>query len=337
VTIATQLKQLEDAFTVPLGKPDAVGLSVEDNNTLKKVFSLAPAAFVDAWARALALTDAEFTEADRDVYARAIQSGTGRLRIVDALYSRKWARPSPLGGVAAHDICGVQDQFVLIENLQNFAPDDHAAFLRYAFRQICARDPASTELLAYDFDLRRGVLDRRSAIKKIVRLANKEGRPALWDSLDLEEDKSDPTCARTLPTGFAYDEQGRESLIFVRGLPEGGWMVAPDILRQSPKMEQRGWMLREGWILTGPKRSLRPGTWQVDLDILQQDQVLQVDVVANSGLDVLQDISICGPFAGSFRVDVASHHRFVELRMLVREPGESVWINPRNISMHRVS
>lgn len=337
MTIATQLKQLEDAFAVPQESSGPLGLSAEDNNTLKKVFSLAPAAFVDAWARALALTEAEFTEADRDLYARAIQGGTGRLRIVDALYSRKWARPSPLGGVTAHDISGTQDQFVLIENLQHFAPNDHAAFLRYAFKQICARDPASTELLAYDFDLRRGVLDRRSAIKKIVRLANQEGRPALWDSLDLEEDRSDPTCARTLPTGFAYDEKGRESLIFVRAIPEGGWMVAPDILRQSPKMEQRGWVLRDGWILTGPKRSLRPGTWRVDLDILQEDQVLQVDVVANSGLDVLQEISICGAFAGSFCVTVASHHRFVELRMLARDGGEAVWIDPRNISMHRIS
>ncbi|MFT4115575.1 hypothetical protein [Bradyrhizobium sp.] len=337
MTIATQLKQLEEAFAVPDEASIGLGLSTEDNDTLKKVFSFAPAAFIDAWARALALSEDELTVADRELFARAIKGGTDRLRIVNALYSRKWARPLPLAGGTAHDICGAQDQMVLIENLEHFAPDDHAAFLRYAFRQICARDPAPTELLAFDFDLRRRVLERRSAIKKIVRIANQEGRPALWDSLNLEEDKSDPACARTLPTGFAYDENGREALIFVRAMSEGGWMVAPDILRQAPRMEQRGWVLSDGWVLTGPKRSLRPGTWRIDLDILQQDQILHVDVVANSGLDVLQELSICGPFAGSFCIDLASHHRFVELRLLARETAKPVWIDPRNISMHRVS
>jgi hypothetical protein len=337
VTIATQLKQLQEAFAVPDDALSGLGLSAEDDKTLRKVFSLPPGAFVDAWVRALAFTEQEFTVEDRDLYARAIHGGTGRLRIVDALYSKKWARSSPFGSITAHDICGTQDHFVLIENLQHFAPDDHTAFLRYAFRQICDREPAPTELLSFDFDLRRGVIERRSAIKKIVRIANQEGRPALWDSLNREEDRNDPTCARTLPTASVYDEKGRESLIFVRALREGGWTVAPDILRQSPKMDQQGWVLREGWLLTGPKRSLRPGIWRVDLDILQHDQVLQVDVVANSGLDILQDISISGPFAGSFCVTIENHHRFVELRVRTRDPAETIWINPRNVSMHRVS
>jgi hypothetical protein len=339
VNIAAQLKQLETAFALPPEAAPAVpGLNAEDNDTLKKVFSLAPAAFVDAWARALTLGDSEFTQQDRDIFAHAIEAGTSRLKVIDAMYARKWAGPSPLQIKPAVGTGQIHGQFVVVENLQNFAPDDQAAFVRFAFSQICGRDPTSSELLTFDFDLRRGALDRRMTIKKIVRIANREGRPALWDSLDLEEDHGDPTCARTLPTGFAYDEQGRQSLVFIREMPGAGWIVAPDILRQSPLMERRGWLVHPGWIFTGPKRSLRSGVWRVDLDILQEDgHVLDVDLVANSGLDVLQTLSICGPFSGNVCVTLSDHHRFVELRLLARENSAPVWINPRNISMHRIS
>jgi hypothetical protein len=338
VTFATQLKRLEEAFP-PSSEDEPAGarLNAEDSDTLRKVFSLAPVAFVDAWAQALTLTGGEFTPADKEIYVRAIQSGASRLKIVDALYARKWARRSPLCKGMAHDISRAQDHLALIDNLEHFAADNQAAFVRYAFAQICAREPTSRELLAFDFDLRRGVLERRAAIKKIVRLANQEGIPAMWDSLSLEEAADDPTCARTLPTGFTLDEQGRESLVFIRELSEGGWLVAPDIMRQTPTMEQRGWLLQDGWLFAGPKRSLRPGCWRVDLDILQQDHILSVDVVANAGLDVLQEISISGSFAGSFCVTIAADHRFIELRMLARDRSAPLWINPRNISMHRIS
>jgi hypothetical protein len=338
VNIATQLKPLEAAFATSTASPPlAPRLNAEDSNTLRKAFSLAPPAFVDAWARGLALSEKEFTPEDRDIFIEAIKTGTSRLKIIETLYARKWACPSPFDAGLAHDICRAQDHFVLIENLELFAPDDHAAFIRYAFGQICSRGPTPTELLAFDFDLRRGVLERKAAVKKIIRIANQEGHPALWDSLSLDEDKNDPTCARTLPTGFAYDEQGRESLIFVRESPGGGWMVAPDILQQSPTFEQRGWLVQQGWILAGPKRSLKPGCWRIDLNILQQEHVLRVDVVANSGLDVLQELSIYGPFSGSFCVTLANHHRFVELRMRADDSQAPRWINPRNISMHRIS
>ena len=338
MNIATQLRQLETAFSAQSSESTNVcGLNAEDNDTLKKVFSLPPAAFVDAWARALALSEKEFTPSDRDIFVRAAQTGSSRLKIVDALYARKWVSRSVQNDRHAHDICRVDDHFVVLENLEKFTPDNDANFVGYAFRQVCAREPTSTELLTFDFDLRRGAVDRRATIKKIVRIANLEGRPALWDSLSLEEDASDPTCARTMPTGFAYDEEGRESLIFVRELPQGGWMVAPDILQQLPKVEQRGWLIEQGWLLTGPKRSVRPGCWRVDLNILQNDNVLLLDLVANSGLDVLQQISICGSFSGSFCVTLASHHRFIELRLLARDSSTDWWINPRNISMHRIA
>ena len=71
---ATQLGQLEDWYIfngtypsdenfapggngLPDYRPALAYLNAEDNDTLKKVFSMAPAAFVDAWAQALALDD----------------------------------------------------------------------------------------------------------------------------------------------------------------------------------------------------------------------------------------------------------------------------------------
>jgi hypothetical protein len=338
VTIATQLKSLDGSIShFSEGAAIDPRLNAEDSDTLRKAFSLAPPAFVDAWAQALRLSELEFTATDRDIFVRAIQTGTSRLRIIETLYAKKWTRPSLFDAGLAHDICRTQDQFVLIENLERFAPDDHAAFTRCAFAQICAREPTPIEFLQFDFDLRRGALERRAAVKKIVRIANQEGRPALWDSLDLEEDNSDSTCARTMPTGFAYDESGHESLIFVRESPEGGWMVAPDVLQQPPTMEKRGWLVERGWILAGPKRSLKPGRWRVDLNILQQEHVLRVDVVANAGLDIVQDLSIYGAFFGSFCITIENHHRFVELRIRTDDDSSPRWINPRNISMHRIS
>src|ERR1700761_3070854 len=77
MNIATQLRQLETAFSAQSSESTNVcGLNAEDNDTLKKVFSLPPAAFVDAWARALALTDKEFTPSDRDIFVRAAQTGS---------------------------------------------------------------------------------------------------------------------------------------------------------------------------------------------------------------------------------------------------------------------
>lgn len=338
MSIAAQLRHLEDAYPSPPREQSNVHrLNAEDRSALDRVFSLAPPAFVDAWARALDLSEPDFTSGDRDIFVKAIQGGTSRLKVIDTLYARKWTSVSPLRASGSQHVSHPQGQQVLIENLERFAPDDHVAFVRYAFSQICVRAPAPDELLTLDFDLRRGALDRRAAIKTIVRIAHREGHPALWDSLDLEEDKSDPTCARTLPSGFAYDDQGRESLVFVRKSNDGGWIVAPDLLRQTLTTENGGWLVREGWVLTGPKRSLKPGCWRVDLDIVQHQTVLHLDVVANAGLDVLQQLAICGPFGGSFCVAIGAQHRFVELRLLVRDASGPVWLNPRNISMSRIS
>ncbi len=304
----------------------------------ENAFSLPAAEFVDTWAKALALTERDLTTLDRDYLVNAIRTGTNRLKILDALHMRQSSFAQFGRGESAHDIRRTPDRFALMEVITRFAPDDDGAFLRRAFLQICDREPTPGERLELEFDLRRGHLDRRGAVKRIVAAARRDGHLALWDSLDPDDGQDDPACARTMPAGLVYDESGRETLIFVRAMPDGGWMVAPDIMRQSPKMSENGWLVHDGWLLVGPKRSFRSGTWRVDLDLLQlQDAILDVDIVANSGLDVLQRLEIIGPFSGSFAVEFKSEHRFVELRLAPRKCAEElIWLKPRNISMQWV-
>ncbi len=307
VTIATQLKRLEKAFaSLDQDLSSSLGIAAEDAATLHKVFSLTPAAFIDTWARALG-PDRQRTDPDR---ARQFhQRDSRRHKPVEGhrrLHNRRRIRSTPLSSQSlAHDICRTPDRFVLIENMERFAPGDNAAFLRYTFQHICNREPRPAERLEFEFDLRRGHLDRRTA-READRCDRPPGRSSVAvDTMDAEERNSDPACARTMPAGLVYDDQGHQTLIFVRELREGGWMIAPDMMRQTPRMEEKNWLVHEGWLLTGPKRSFEPGCWRVDLDIVQpQDQILDIDVVANSGLDVLQKIEIAGPLTGGFCVNL---------------------------------
>lgn len=307
------------------------------------VFSLPPAAFVEAWAAALALDERDLSKADRDSLLGALRSGTNRLKVIDALERRRAAPHQSFRVASAHSIRRAPDGFALVETFTRFAPDDDAAFLRHAFSRICDRGPGEMERLELEFDLRRGLVDRSGAVKRIVAIAASEGRGALWDSLETDNDTDaqprDPTSARTMPVGLTYDENGRETLIFVRDVPGAGIVTAPDVLRQAPRAVDVGWAVQEGWLVVGPKRSFAPGRWRVDLDLLQPEgAIVDLDVVANSGLDVLQHIVICGPFLGSFCVEFRHEHRFSELRLAVRRnDAGNLWIRPRNISMQRVA
>lgn len=307
------------------------------------VFSQPPQAFIESWARAFHLDDRDLSKGDRDSLLGALRGGTSRLKVIDALERRRAGAQPSVRVVSAHGMRRAPDSFALLEMFTRFAPDDDAAFLRHAFVRICDRGPAEGERLELEFELRRGVVDRSAAVKRIVAIAVAEGRGALWDSLVPEGGADlkalpDPTSARTMPAGLVYDENGRETLIFVREVPGTGLVIAPDVMRQAPRAVEGGWEVQEGWLVVGPKRSFRPGRWQVDLDLLQPSgAILDLDVVANSGLDVLQHIAICGPFLGSFCVEFRPEHRFSELRLAVRHTDvERLWIRPRNISMQRV-
>jgi hypothetical protein len=317
------------------------------NGLSQDLFSLPAENFVDACAEALDLTDLDLTTEDRLTLASAIRGGTNRLRVIDALkarrpFSESHRERSNLGAIRREP-----DQFVLLESFTRFAPEDDAAFLRYSFSRICGRDPSSAERLALEFDLRRRVISRAKAVKKIVALARRDGQEAFWDTLLLqdedENDKSkggiDPHSAQIMPAGLFADTDGQVAAVFVREIDNVGWMVGPGVLAQPLQVHEKGWKVNAGWLLTGPKRGFAEGTWFLDLDIVQPDGTkLDVEIVANSGLDFLQTMTIVGSFCGTLCVDIRREDLFIELRVRVHErDADNDWLRPRNISMRRAA
>ncbi len=308
----------------------------------KDIFTLPAESFVDAWAMALDLTDTDLTPDDRLSLANAIRGGTNRLRVVDAMKAR---RPVPEALNVRSGIQAIRrepDHFAILENFTRFAPNDDPTFLRYAFSRICGREPTSAERLGLEFDLRRGMVTRAAVVKKIVAIARRDGQTAFWDTLlpgDESEARegSDPSNARLTPAGLLVDMDGQATAIFVREVENVGWMIAPDHLHQPLQISDGNWKVQPGWLLTGPKRSFAEGTWLLDLDLIQAPNArLDVEIVANSGLDFLQSITLTGSFSGTLCVAIRREHRFVELRIRVHERSpEDSWLRPRNISMRQ--
>jgi hypothetical protein len=309
----------------------------------KDVFSLPGEAFVDAWATAFNLSPGDLTDEERQNLVKAIRNGTNRLKIVDALRSASSEAGTAPIDYEAQVLRRTPDQFAIIESFTRFAPDNNVAFLRYAFDKICGRDPTEKERLTMEFDLRRNVATREDMVKQIVAIARRDGKVALWDRLEQPvsarsgEQRPDPASARTLPSGLSYDLEGNQTLIFVREVPDDGWMIGPDLLHQPVNVVDGGWNVAPGWLITGPKRSLEAGNWMVRLDLVQHPAArIAVEVNANSGLDTLMQLVIAGSFAGSLCVDIRNQHRFVELRIKILEtPGLTPWIKLRNVSMIR--
>jgi hypothetical protein len=310
----------------------------------KDIFSLPAESFIDAWARALDLTETDLTADDRLSLANAIRGGTNRLRVVDAMKARRPV-PSSLGGLTAVQALRREpDQFAMIENFVRFAREDDAAFLRYAFSRICGRDPTSAERLGLEFDLRRGVLTRAAVVKRIVAIARRDGQTAYWDTLlpdedGKERDSPDASNASITPSGLLVNASGEATVIFVREVENVGWMIGPDLLKQPLQINDGNWSVQSGWLLTGPKRSFAEGDWLLDLDLIQpQAAKLDIEIVANSGLDFLHAMTLAGSFSGTICVTIKREHRFIELRVRIHErSAEDRWLRPRNISMRQVS
>lgn len=306
----------------------------------KDVFSLPADAFVDAWASAFNLADADLSADQRHNLAQAIRNGTNRMKVIDALRAASPETHEKTGDFSAQVVRRPVDQFALIESFTRFAPDSDVAFLRYTFSKILGREPTDKERLAFEFDLRRGTKTREQAVKQVVAIARRDGRISLWDTLtgtDHLPGEVDNSEARTMPVGLSYDLNGQETLIFVREVPGSGWMTGPDLLRQPVNVVDNGWKVNPGWLLVGPKRSLQAGSWRIQIDLVQElSSKLAIQLVANSGLDVLQEVTIAGPFVGNLSTEIRTEHRFIELRVKVIDTGnETSWVRVRDISMVR--
>lgn len=307
----------------------------------KDVFSLPADAFVDAWASAFNLAETDLSADERHDLAQAIRNGTNRMKVIDALRSASPETNGKIGDFSAQVIRRPADQFALIESFARFAPDSDVAFLRYSFSKILGREPTDKERLAFEFDLRRGTVAREEIVKMIVGIARRDGRVSLWDTLaetgQAQAVQDDSSAARTMPAGLSYDLNGQETLIFVREVPGSGWMIGPDLLRQPVDVVDNGWKVSPGWLLVGPKRSFQTGSWRIQIDLVQElNAKLAIQLVANSGLDILQEVTIAGSFTGNLSTEIRAEHRFVELRIKVVDThSETSWVRLRDISMVR--
>ncbi|QND50593.1 hypothetical protein HB779_01025 (plasmid) [Phyllobacterium sp. 628] len=307
----------------------------------KDVFSLSADAFVDAWASAFNLTATDLPVEERHNLAQAIRNGTNRMKIIDALRSASPDTNGKLDEFVAQVIRRPADQFALLENFTRFAPDDNVAFLRYSFSKICGREPSEKERLSFEFDLRRNVKTRADIVKQVVAIARRDGQFSLWDTLEENEKAmdgpADQSAAQTMPAGLAYNLNGQETLIFIREVPNSGWMIGPDLLRQPVNVVDSGWKVNPGWLMVGPKRSFQEGSWLVKIDLVQDHAAkIAVQLVANSGLDILLDFTIAGSFVGGLLADIRKEHRFVELRLRVIETADELhWVRLREVSMQR--
>jgi hypothetical protein len=307
------------------------------------LFSLPAPAFVDTYSETVGVSETDLSPQDRDTLISAIRDGASRMRVIDAIDGRSAINVPVTRLDDQNAIRQPASQFALIDVLARFAPEDDVAFLRHVFARICERQPDKRERLEFEFDLRRGVIDRQTLIRRAVEIARREGANALWDTLADQADSggninSDKNYARSLPLGLVYDHDGVETITLVREAPGTGWLIGPDVLRQPLEPFDGGWAVREGWLIVGPKRTLKAGKWRIDIDLLQSPEaIVDLDIVANAGLDVLLRAALCGPFCGSFCLDFLPDHHFSELRIAVRQQAAPSWIRPRKISMHRLA
>jgi hypothetical protein len=296
-------------------------------------FLLPPEAFVRRCAERCGPEGAGVTEMELAELAEAVRHGRPRLEILDAMLARCDPTDPRLQRI---NTAALRRDFrgeVVLDVLLRYAPGDDATFVRYAFEQIVTRPPTGRELLSLDFDLRCGRTDRRAIVNRLTALARVEGVQAVVSGDALPE--SGPGGGAWVTGGQTIDGQGRDLIVFVRQHAGLGWVLAPGYWHQPVETTEDGWTIRPGWVLTGPKRNLARGVWRLDVDFLQgEDATMFLDVVANSGLDILAKALFEGPTHCALRFTIADWHHFVEVRLLKpEETSEKCWVKIRNLSL----
>lgn len=217
--------------------------------------------------------------------------------------------------------------FIVAELLINFAPDNDAAFLAFTANKILGRAPKINELLSLEFDLRRKKITRLASIEYLVAIARSEGRHVICEGLGR--------ASSTPGIGFTFDAEGKSQFLAIQSLENNGWAVSPHFIRQKIQFEKDGWKLNPGWVFSGPKESFIAGTWLLELDFIQPPLAkLVIDVIANSGLDVLFYQEFIGSATVSVKLDINKNHKFLELRLLKpHQDNHLCWLMPRRFAL----
>ncbi|MEM9783031.1 MAG: hypothetical protein AAF899_11180 [Pseudomonadota bacterium] len=284
-------------------------------------FLLGPEAFVmrcsELAAEVGAADSIALDAGERTRLIAAIRSGRSRLEVARAVLGNA---AGPLPPSPARALGREWDSFAVVELLERFAPDDDVRFAEQVFEQLLGRRPSQIEALEARFDLASGDIDRRTMIARVAAM-----NPHCRLSRVTHEPKGDrganvnPHSTRDVSSAM-IGHDGREQVLIARCHPDLGWLIGADIECRGVLGPQHAEaplsQVPEGWILTGPKRTLKAGRWDLAVDLVQPGNAqITLDIVANSGLDTLLSLDLIGPALMTVGFDVAVFHHFLEIRI----------------------
>lgn len=259
-------------------------------------------------------------------YVSALRTGRTRISVANAI--AHFANPILVNtsNFTYNSLNQTMDNYLVTDMLLNFAPDDDIAFMTFAANKILGRAPKNGELLPIEFDFRRKIVTRLECINWLTQHARASGRNLIFEGLH---------SSSAIPNnfGFSYDENGSKQFVAVNSNGFGSWQYAPNIISQNHSVNGSRWHVQSGWLMAGPKVSFEPGTWLLKLDFVQpESSALIIDVVANSGLDVLFCQEFVGSVAACIKLNIEKFHFFLELRIFKPlQDSNLCWITPRKI------
>lgn len=304
-------------------------------------YLLPPEDFVQHTIVKLGLSNGEITAREAATLVRALHDGLTRIEVAQVLATRRYGSAARCNSPTTNHVLQNAVPFLLLDALARYAPEDDDAFLTYAYERILARQLTALERVRTGFDLRRKILTRQDILHNAVSIAQAHGSKIFWDtqtSPTMADSASPPATGRVSSSALHRDADGAMTFVICTENSSGKWTIADGMWWPEVPIKDGAWQISEGWVLLGPKRSFPTGEWRLDLDLQQTTgSVMEVDVIANSGLDTLLTIRLEGAIYGGFRFVIQPQHFFLEVRIKnVSKDGAPSWFAPRNVALVRV-
>lgn len=181
------------------------------------------------------------------------------------------------------------------EDLVALAPEDDRLFVDLVFAHFFSTEPAPMDRLAAYAQLKSGTKSRKTLIQWLAAMSS--ARAVRWAGSD-DEAHDEVVIAAPLPQSVEI------------GIDASMWLQPP------PSPATPHIKLKPGWVLAGPKRDLRPGSWTLEVQLWQPIGArIAIDIVANGGLRVLARFELDGPASLAAAFNVLSSDQLVEARI----------------------
>lgn len=278
-------------------------------------------AFVAEAIRRLGVAD--LPPRERHALAQAIYRGVNKSRIWESLSARSDGRAIAEPPHLLTSLVRPDDDVAIQEVLIDHASEDDAIFIDYAFFRLVGRDPELGERLRIQHALSNGTLDRKGAILAILDAARAEGRSPVVAEMSGDQ-----------PFALVSGKRS-ERLVLIKKLSPQEYLIADGALHNA-RVVDGALELSDGLVLAGPRRSLRPGLWRLQVDWSQGDEaVISIDVTANGGAEKLLGLTLVGSAVVNAEFRVEPEHLVSEVLVHgVRRNGKKRWLTrPREISL----